>query len=156
MSANADTGASAPCDAVRWSDDLLLGHAEMDDCHRAFVRQLEQLQLAGDARLESLLDQFIEHLQAHFAHEEQMMRDTDFPPRQCHMDEHAAVMRSVCEVRYRLADGDRQLVRALARALADWFPAHTHHLDSALAHWVNKRRLGGKPIVLKRNLGLSA
>ncbi|MES2784211.1 MAG: hypothetical protein V4684_02015, partial [Pseudomonadota bacterium] len=42
--------------------------------------------------------------------------------------------------------------RRLADELAHWFPAHVQHLDSALAHWVSKRRTGGKPIVLRRNV----
>ena len=44
--------------------------------------------------------------------------------------------------------------RRLAAALADWFPGHAFHRDSALAHWMVKRSFGGKPVVLRRNLDL--
>jgi hemerythrin len=68
------------------------------------------------------------------------------------MDEHAAVLRSVGEVREVVALGEFAQVRRLADALADWFPRHADWLDSALAHWLCKRAYGGKPVVLRRDL----
>ena len=38
------------------------------------------------------------NLRAHFAAEDEWMRETDFPARDCHIDEHAAVLRSADEV----------------------------------------------------------
>lgn len=148
MSALAETAGLAP--ALQWTDDWLLGHDGMDACHQECATLLGQLLAAEDAQLVTVFDRFIAHLTEHFEAEAEMMRRTDFPPRQCHLDEHAAVMSSVLEVRHRLADGNLPLVRALARELGAWFPAHTQHLDSALAHWVSRHRLGGKPVVLKR------
>jgi hypothetical protein len=42
--------------------------------------------------------------------------------------------------------------RRLGSELAAWFPGHADYLDSALAHWMCKRTLGGKPVVLRRNI----
>ena len=36
-------------------------------------------------------------------------------------------------------------------AVKDWFPGHADYLDSALSHWMFKRRFGGKPMVLRRD-----
>jgi hemerythrin len=80
--------------------------------------------------------------------------DNEFPPRQCHIDEHAAVMHSVHEVQGLLAQGDTMICRELVAQLADWFPKHADQLDSALAHWMTKKRLGGKPVVVRRGLKL--
>mgnify|MGYP006210844499 FL=1 len=70
------------------------------------------------------------------------------------MDEHAAVLKSVHEVQAELAAGNVELCRDLVDHLATWFPGHADHLDSALAHWMSKRRFGGKPVVLRRGLTL--
>ena len=85
------------------------------------------------------------------------MRETVFPPRDCHIDEHAAVMKSVRDVQALLASADDNCreqahltARALALALQDWFPGHATHLDSALSHWMCMQRHGGKPVVLRR------
>ena len=80
------------------------------------------------------------------------MQETDFPPRECHMDEHAAVLHSVAAVEVRVGQGDIAEGPRLAGALADWFPGHAQHLDSARSHWMCTRQLGGKPVVLRRSV----
>ena len=52
--------------------------------------------------------------------------------------EHAAVLKSVDEVRALVALSRANPVPSLAAALADKLPRHAHHLDSALATWMCK------------------
>jgi hemerythrin len=136
----------------RWKDDYLLGYVPMDDTHREFVGHLDALLSCADADLAGRLEAFARHAEAHFADENAWMEKTDFPPKQCHVDEHAAVMQSVYQVLEVVKQGDVAEGRRLAAALADWFPGHAFHLDSALAHWMVKRSYGGKPVVLRRNV----
>ena len=135
-----------------WGDHLLMGHGPMDELHEEFVELIALLQTAEDSELPSLLQAMESHLQHHFAEEDQWMLSTGFPPRDCHIDEHAAVLKSVAEVRVKLAEGNVALCRDLTKALVDWFPGHATHLDSALAHWLSKQRFGGKPVVIRRNI----
>ena len=136
---------------LTWGDHLLMGYAPMDDIHQEFVDLISQLETASDTQLPALLQAMEVHLQHHFAEEDQWMNSTAFPPRDCHIDEHAAVLKSVAEVREKLAQGDVAVCRSLIAALADWFPGHATHLDSALAHWLFKQRFGGKPVVIRRS-----
>ena len=138
--------------AMTWSDAFLLGYAPMDEIHEEFVAIVGRLQAAEDAALPALMDELARHLQQHFEQENQWMEESDFPPRGCHIDEHAAVLKSVTEVREELAAGNTELCRDLVAHLVDWFPGHADHLDSALAHWMSKLRFGGKPVVLRRNV----
>lgn len=135
---------------LAWSDELLLGYPPMDHRHEEFVACLGDLQRAPDEILLVALDAMIDHLAAHFGEEDRWMEESGFPPRQCHVDEHAAVLRSAAEVRALLLQGEMAPCRRLADALEDWFPGHATHLDSALAHWMCKAQLGGKPVVLRR------
>ena len=137
---------------LAWGDALLMGHGPMDDIHEEFVQLAGQLETASDAQLPELLQAMEVHLHHHFAEEDQWMLSTSFPPRDCHIDEHAAVLKSVAEVRLKLAEGNVTLCRDLIKALVDWFPGHATHLDSALAHWLSKQRFGGKPVVIRRNI----
>ncbi|MDO9402954.1 MAG: hemerythrin domain-containing protein [Polaromonas sp.] len=141
-------------DILRWHDGYLLGYQPMDQVHEEFVDLVSQLQQAPDDQLPDLLTLFVAHAEDHFGEEERWMRETDFPARECHINEHAAVMRSVMEVRDLLAQGNTAVVRSLAAELAGWFPGHADYLDSALSHWMCKRRLGGKPVVLRRGVDL--
>ncbi|AZY48157.1 hemerythrin domain-containing protein [Bordetella avium] len=136
---------------MEWHTDLELGYAPMDDIHEEFVDIVARLQAAPDDRLAELLAELHLHLASHFGQENAWMEETAFPPRDCHIGEHDAVLKSVKDVRLLLADqGNTRICRELVAALADWFPGHAAHLDSALAHWLCKRRLGGSPVVLRR------
>ena len=137
---------------IEWEDDLLLGHPAVDAMHEEFVTVARAAQLASDEDLPALYVPLLAHLRRHFESEDRMMVETEFPPRQCHMDEHAAVLKSALEVEAELAMGNVALCRDLIAELVNWFPKHSQHLDSALVHWVNKSRLGGKPVIIKRNI----
>lgn len=152
-----DTGAAVPSNdaELTWSDALLLGYAAMDEEHREFVVALQALQAAGTDSVAARLDEFTAHARRHFAAEDAWMTDTHFPPRQCHVDEHAAVLKSLDEVRALVAQGRIDLVPSLAAALADWFPRHAQHLDSALATWMCKQRWDARPVVLRRGVARS-
>ena len=133
---------------------MLVGFKPMDDEHHAFVEMIERMQNAAADELATLLDEFAVVADAHFDSENKMMEETQFPPRQCHIDEHMAVLKSVAEVRELLAEGRSDIGASLVDELAKWFPGHVTHLDSALSHWMCKKQLGGKPVVIKRSLNL--
>ncbi|MFM1991822.1 MAG: hypothetical protein RJA99_4779 [Pseudomonadota bacterium] len=145
------TGTAAPV-PLDWSDAFVLGHEPMDATHREFVELVAAIRRAPDDALVGLLEAFEVHARRHFGEEDRWMRETDFPPRDCHIDEHAAVLRSIEDVLAVARAGEVHEVRRLADALAGWFPGHADWLDSALAHWLCKRAYGGKPVVLRRDV----
>lgn len=138
-----------------WSDAFKLGYDKMDATHQDFVEKVLALQNASDETFLSHLNAFIAHAEAHFGEEAQWMTSTDFPPRQCHIDEHEAVMKSVREVQAMLvlAENPRRfkIARSLVKELQRWFPGHADYLDSALAQWMVKRVYGGAPVVFRRS-----
>lgn len=138
-----------------WHDGFLLGYGPMDDTHEEFVALVGAMKAAPDAQLSTRLDRFCVHAQQHFAAEDGWMRDTAFPARDCHIGEHAAVLDSVLAVQRLVASGDCSQVRRLVEHLEGWFPGHADYLDSALAHWMCKLRWGGKPVVIRRQVGTS-
>ena len=147
------TDPNASVNAIAWEDSFLLGYDPMDDTHQEFVFQVGRLQTAADPQLLALLDELLAHTRAHFEEENRWMRETAFPPADCHIEQHDAVLASMVDVRRLVAEeGRTDLCRSLVQALADWFPGHATHLDSALAHWMFKRQYGGKPVVLRRTI----
>ena len=135
---------------MQWDDDLRLGYGPMDEVHEEFVALVAACQDAADAELPALLLKLESHTEAHFGEEDRWMRDTDFPPADCHIEQHQAVLASIAEVRALLATGRVDVARSLLQALEEWFPQHASQLDSALAHWMFKRRFGGKPLLMRR------
>jgi hemerythrin len=141
-------------DNILWSDLWLVGLKKLDDEHQGFVNLIQSMQQATLDELVLLLDQFELTARSHFDLENRMMEDTQFPPRECHIDEHNAVLKSVAEVQALLKQGLNPIAKDLVNELAKWFPAHVIHLDSALSHWMNKQQIGGKPVVIRRSLNL--
>ena len=135
---------------IVWRDNFDLGFGPMDAIHREFVELVAAVQVAPDEELVSRLAALETHCTSHFEEENKWMIDTDFPPKDCHIDEHNAVLNSIRQVQALLLEGDKANCRRLAGELAKWFPGHADYLDSALAHWMCKRRFGGKPVVFRR------
>jgi hemerythrin len=144
-----------PADRFAWTDSFLVGYAPMDETHREFVETVGGLLACGDAGLADALARFAAHARRHFEQEDAWMAASGFPGAECHVDEHAAVLKSVGEVQALVACGEFAYGRSLAAELVRWFPSHADHLDSALAHWLVKRSTGGAPVVLRRNLALN-
>lgn len=149
---NSSANPSAVETPFTWTDKFLLGFGPMDDTHREFVQVVNAILTADDARMLERFDAFVDHARRHFEEERQWMEETGFPPRQCHIDEHSAVMKSVEQVREIVARGDAAEGRRLAQALVDWFPGHADYMDASLSQWMCKKRLGGTPVVLRRNI----
>lgn len=143
---------------LEWSDSMLLGHDPIDEAHEAFVSVVKALATCNPATALDRLQAVEDHLVDHFETERHWMEKTGYPAMDCHLDEHQKVLDSVREVNQLAKAGHVGLrdVRRLAVALADWFPKHATYLDSALSAWISKRMHGGAPIVLRRDLGMSA
>lgn len=127
-----------------------LGYAAMDRVHSEFEELLRRAAGAKRQDWVEILGAIDSHLREHFEAEDRWMQETDFPPRDCHMDEHAAVLRSCGEVLALARLGNLEPAPRFIIELRRWFPPHAHHLDSALAAWLCKRQYGGKPVVIHR------
>jgi len=139
-----------------WQSEFELGFEEMDDTHREFVDCVQALIACDDAELPSALARFADHARAHFAEEDRWMAQTAYPSAGCHVDEHAAVLKSVDEVRALVERGRFDVARALGAELARWFPGHAQMMDLGLARWMVQRRLGGAPMVIHRRMPVAA
>lgn len=137
-----------------WSDARLLGYTLMDEVHKEFYTVALALVTCDDETAAAAIDEFEKHAVGHFDQEDEWMRSTDFPPRDCHIEQHAAVLKSVREVKEAVAEGQAgaEVVRDLGVHLFEWFPGHADYLDSALAAWMTKRTTGGRPVVFRRKI----
>ena len=138
-------------EALHWLPEYESGHPPMDATHREFLDCLNVLLTCGDGELRAGLDAFSTHVVGHFGDEDRLMASTAYPSAGCHVDEHAAVLKSLDDVRQALADGNASVVRRFAAELARWFPGHAAAMDHGLARWAVQQRLGGTPIAIRRS-----
>ncbi|MGF6981889.1 hemerythrin [Paraburkholderia atlantica] len=140
--------------SLLWSDARLLGFTPMDDVHKEFYEVALRLVTCTHASALAAIEEFEKHAVSHFEQEDEWMRTTNFPPRDCHIEEHEAVLKSVREVKAAVEAGQAgsALVHDIGMHLYNWFPGHADYLDSALAAWMTKQTMGGKPVVLRRTI----
>jgi hemerythrin-like metal-binding protein len=122
---------------MQWTDELALGEARMDETHREFAACLAALAASTDDTMLDALDALIAHSESHFGEENERMAATGFPPAHCHLNEHEGVIGISREVRARVAEGQYELGRVLARELDPWFRNHLQTMDGMLAYWLN-------------------
>jgi hemerythrin-like metal-binding protein len=151
-----DPDAPAPANSASftWTDARLLGFKPMDETHEDFYRVAQALLISDESTVLDALKAFERHAVEHFEQEDHWMRSTEFPPRDCHIEEHEAVLKSTREVIQMVTDGRGgvPLAHDFAVYLFQWFPGHADYLDSALAAWMSKQTFGGKPVVLRRGV----
>jgi hemerythrin len=133
-----------------------LGDAEMDDDHQRLESLiLDLLHAPAEGRAQAL-DALRVHAARHFAVEDDSLRAMADGNSQCHLDEHAAVLRSLDDVydllvREQGEPASRQaLVDRLATQLLGWLPEHVREMDAGVATHRVRSRFGGAPISFHR------
>jgi hemerythrin len=134
---------------------LELGDPSLDTEHRELDALITRLADAAAERMLGCLDALTAHATEHFAAEDRDLREMKDGNANCHLDEHAAVLKSLCEVRGLVeadptSEGSGRLVASLAGELRRWLPEHVLAMDAGIANRRFRRRLGGLPVVLTR------
>ncbi len=115
-------------------DYLHLGIPAIDAIHAEFAELVNRLAQSDGVEFSDLFAQLMAHTRAHFAAEEDLMRQTSFPGRQEHIAEHGRVLGEMERFAERLAAGKTIFARAyIEDRVPDWFAQHTRTLDYALA-----------------------
>lgn len=132
-----------------------LGDPTLDADHEILAGLIEQLAAASDDTVLPALEALITHASHHFGIEDEEIRMSKDGNANCHLDEHAAVLKSLRDVREMIARGleaprSKLLISRLSAELRRWLPEHVLGMDAAVATARSKKRLGGAPIVLTR------
>jgi hemerythrin len=130
------TSSAAP--AFRWSDDFLVGVAEIDEQHRrlfqmidGFYAALREKRPASEA-LADLLDGLVEYTRYHFATEERLMARTGFPDSPKHREQHAGFVSTVDNLVDRVSTGQLVLSLEATSFLREWLVNHILKSDKEL------------------------
>jgi hemerythrin len=133
-----------------------LADRQMNDEHDELLRLILAFQHAAPSQLVSALDDLRRLAGVHFASEDQDLRRLGGNNADCHVDEHAAVLKSLDEVRQMLSDAAtpadvvQRLHSGLSNELLRWLPEHVGEMDASIATERAKERLGGVPVRITR------
>jgi hemerythrin-like metal-binding protein len=134
------------------SSSLSLGDPVLDQEHTEFQRLIEILLQAQPSGAIAALAALKAHAAKHFELEDQDLRRQGDGNATCHLDEHAAVLRSMDEVAAVLAqpESPQGLAPRLASELLRWLPEHVHAMDASVAAARARERFGGQPVQVMR------
>ena len=118
---------------MSWTEQYVLGVAEMDATHQEFVELADALLLASDDELPALFAKLHEHTRQHFENEGRLMKACRFPAIGEHHNEHLRVLGELAHFSRSLARGRLDIVRQYAKGLPGWFSTHLATMDAALA-----------------------
>lgn len=136
--------------------ELKLGEETLDRDHEELHALITSLLGAPVDGMVTALDALRVHAAQHFASEDEHLRDMKDGNANCHLDEHANVLKSLDEVRDVLVgpahpqETKQRLVQSLSVQLLDWLPHHVQEMDAGVATYRSKRRFGGAPVKVSR------
>ena len=137
------------------SSSLTLGDPVLDREHTELQRLIDALHHTRPDTTLAALDALQAHAASHFGQEDVDLRRLGGANATCHLDEHAAVLRSLDEVRAVLErpQPPAGLVARLAAELTRWLPEHVQAMDASIASVRTKERFGGVPVQITRRGG---
>ena len=122
---------------------LTLSLPEIDDDHAASVALWRAAATAPPAEFVDRLSAFVDHLAAHFAREEALMRAVGYKEIAHHVAEHARTVGEARRFVEQVRAGRPLMARAwVAEMVPDWFRRHVLMFDSEVARVVKAARVG--------------
>ena len=141
-------------ETLEWTDDLTQGDVNLDKQVQEYIKSANMFFDAindnnAEEYIDKILNELTEYARTHFASQENMMKDIDYPAIDEHQQEHKDFVRNVSKLlKMRLflkrpkVDDDEYDERGIAGVIRDtadfireWFKAHIQVTDKRLADY---------------------
>ena len=137
-----------PDNAVRmfeWTEALRVDCAEIDAEHRSLFEMAEGLHQAmldgrGRGVLSDLLERLSDYCNEHFAHEERLMLQYNFPGTAGHRELHRGFRERIDGLKDRHRKGETTMTLEMLQMLSSWLTHHVAHRDRELGVHVSAVR----------------
>lgn len=128
---------------ILWSDEFATGNIGIDDDHRHLLALFNEFSMAvnagkGETVIRGVLEELVDYTQYHFAREEMLMLENDYPEYQRHKKMHDIFIRQVDDVCNHLCVGG-DMSAFLLSFLAKWLSGHILGADRRLGHYLDRR-----------------
>jgi len=131
---------------ISWSDSFLIDVDIIDDQHRRLFN------LAGDVyslsnsnpdrtALAMSLDELLDYTKYHFAHEEELMRDEDYPRYEAHKLLHEKLTAQTVAFRARFSNGEPVDIGEFLGFLYTWLTQHIMDHDKKIGTFLQMKKL---------------
>jgi len=129
---------------INWSDDLSVKIKEFDDEHKNLVQMINELYDnmkvgKGKEVLEEILNRLVKYTVHHFAHEEKLMNQYNYPDVKIHKAAHDNLVKQVNELKQNLDSGKTVLTINVLEFLKEWLNAHIMGTDKKYTNYLNAK-----------------
>jgi len=129
-----------------WSNAFSVEISSVDAQHKelfSIARELHTAMTAGQgkAALGKILDRLVQYTAAHFAHEERLMRQANYPGLDSHKAEHDALTRKVLDLQADFRAGKTTISVHVLQFLRTWLQQHIQHSDMAFAPYLRQAKV---------------
>lgn len=128
---------------IEFGNDLLTGNCEIDGQHLHLIELANRLNSmiehgSNEDERRAALDSLVRYVDLHFAAEQQVMTESNFPGMRRHLAQHEDFKLAIGLVVTRHQAGEEVTVIAMHQLVAEWFLDHIRTYDKALAQHVQK------------------
>ncbi len=129
---------------IAWKDCYATGIGEFDAEHKDLVERVNSLYEAirskeAAERIKVIVPALKAYTLSHFAHEEQLLEEHQYPNLADHRKEHEDLKLKVGEFEDRLGEDDPQLPLQLFNFLREWLLHHIVEIDSQYGPFLRDR-----------------
>ena len=129
---------------MEWSDKYVLGLSEVDEQHKnlfMLVNKMHDLVVNGDdqSTVGKVLDELIDYTVEHFATEEKLFKQNEYPDYANHKREHDDLTQQVLDLQENFREKKVTLSFDLLDFLHNWLNEHTTNSDLEYATYAKSR-----------------
>lgn len=117
-----------------WRDDYNVGVSDIDEQHLELVSLINRLHRAirdhkASSQVRRTLDELVEYTRTHFAIEERLMRESNYPDYENHRGYHEALIDQIRTLQEKLDSGEASITFELLHFLRVWLIRHILEVD---------------------------
>lgn len=131
-----------------WTEDLALGIDILDTQHKAMIQQLNRLVEAVETdknsdEVRNIINFLEDYVFQHFAQEEGIMKEYQYPEYEYHRELHADFIRDFALLRsqFLVSEVSSSLMEAFKNQVKNWIEEHLQKVDKALGTFIRSKEL---------------
>lgn len=127
---------------ITWNESYSVKVKQFDDQHKKLIDMMNELHDAmkigkGKDALEKILAKLIQYTVTHFANEERLMKQHNYPNYEQHKKEHNLLTLQVSDVQKQYHEGNAVITMAVMTFLKEWLQTHIQGTDKGYAPFLN-------------------
>ncbi len=131
---------------IKWTDELTLGIASMDEQHHHLVDIINEFSDAaqkgkGSRVMNKNLEELVGYTQEHFADEERLLAEAGYPQLAKHQAQHRQLIQKVERFQFDFNQSGKRVTSKVEELLAYWLTSHVLGDDKAYAEFLQTEKV---------------